>query len=193
LKVSREVEARIAELLEAGDFAGASEAALRAYGPGILVWLRSALRDDDLAGDVFSRFAEKLWKSAADFRGESSFATWTYRLAWFAVKEHQRAEGRRREERLTTSAVSKIVEQVKESTFNGMRTDARDRWAKIKEGLDPFERALLLLRVEQQLPWKDVARILSDEGEAMTEGALRKRFERLRTKLHELAREAGLY
>jgi RNA polymerase sigma-70 factor (ECF subfamily) len=189
---SHAIEAEITARLEASDWAGASTVALRAYGPHILTYLRSVLRDDDLACDVFSRFCEKLWRSVADFRAESSFATWAYRLAWFAVREHLRAEGRRREERLATPALSKLVQEVRESTASRLKTDTKDRWTKIKESLAPFDRSLLLLRVEHELSWKEVARIMSDSGETMEEAALRKRFERLRVKLHKLAKEQGL-
>ncbi len=189
---SQAIEARIAALLQARDWTGASTVALREYGPAILTYLRSILRDDDLACDVFSRFCEKVWRSVEDFRGECAFSTWAYRLAWFAAREHQRAEGRRREERLAPDAISKIEQEVRESTLAGLRTETRDRWSKIKDSLDPFERSLLLLRVERELPWREVARIMADGGEAMAESALRKRFERLRQRLHKLAREHGL-
>jgi len=192
LASSQATEEKIAALLGARDWAGASTVALRAYGPPILTYLRSVLRDDDLAGDVFSRFAEKLWRSVGDFRGECAFATWAYRLAWFAVREHKRAEGRRREQRLGTDAVEQIVQEVRESTATGIHTDAKDRWARIKGSLDPFERSLLLLRVEKGLPWKDVARIMAEEGEELAEAALRKRFARLRARLHKLARDEGV-
>jgi RNA polymerase sigma-70 factor (ECF subfamily) len=186
------LEARIAKLIEARDWEGASTVALRGYGPMILTYLRSVLRDDDLASDVFSVFSEKLWRSIADYRGESSFATWAYRIAWFSTLEHQRAERRRREDRLSTSEVSKIVQEVRESTLSGMQTETKDRWAKIKESLDPVERSLLLLRVERELSWKEVARIMSDDGTPMAQSALRKRFERLRVRLHKLAKEHGV-
>jgi RNA polymerase sigma-70 factor, ECF subfamily len=192
LAISQPVEAQLATLLAARDFTGASTVALRGYGPRVLSYLRSVLRDDDLACDVFSRFSEKLWRSLADYRGECSFATWAHRLAWFAVREHRRAAGRRREDRLATGALSKIVQEVREGTLAGLPTDARDRWARIKDALDPFDRSLLLLRVERGLSWKEVARIMSDAGEEMAEAALRKRFERLRARLHKLAREEGL-
>jgi RNA polymerase sigma-70 factor, ECF subfamily len=184
-------EERIAALLRASDWAGASTVALREYGPQVLTYLRSILRDDDLAGDIFSRFCEKLWRSVRDFRGECAFVTWAYRLAWFAAKEHRRAERRRREERLASDAVSKIVQEVRDGT-PGIGSEAEGRWAQIKNSLDPFERSLLLLRVERGLAWKEVARVMSEDGGAPAEAVLRKRFERLRLKLHKLAREQGI-
>ncbi len=186
LAISHPIEAQIAILLQAGDWTGASTVALRGYGPPVLSYLRRRLRDDDLASDVFSRFCEKVWRSVADFRGESSFATWAYRLAWFAVREHRRAERRRREERLADDALAEVAG---EGAPAGLAAEARDRWATLVDALEPFDRSLLRLRVERELSWKEVARILSAAGETVEEPALRKRFERLRLRLYRLAGE----
>jgi len=48
------------------------------------------------------------------------------------------------------------------------------------------------MRLDRNLAWREVAMVLAAEGEPVDEVALRKRFERLKTKLTELAREEGL-
>jgi RNA polymerase sigma-70 factor (ECF subfamily) len=58
--------------------------------------------------------------------------------------------------------------------------------------LSPEERALLVLRLDRDLAWREVATVLSADGEPVDEAALRKRFERLKAKLAQLAREEGL-
>jgi RNA polymerase sigma-70 factor (ECF subfamily) len=58
---------------------------------------------------------------------------------------------------------------------------------------------LLILRVDRGMDWRDLAAAMGDEN-APLEGAdldreaarLRKRFERIKDRLRELAREAGL-
>ena len=50
-----------------------------------------------------------------------------------------------------------------------------------------------MLRVDRGLSWGEVALVLADEqGEPVEESALRKRFERLKDKLAERARQEGL-
>jgi RNA polymerase sigma-70 factor (ECF subfamily) len=192
LRTSEAIEREIGALLATEDFAGAATAALKGYGPPILVYLRSVIRDDDLGDDAFSLFCEKLWRSIRDFRGEASFGTWAYRIAWCSLKDVERTRARRRESRLGTDAVSRIVQEIRTTTAAWARTEARDKWSKIKDSLAPDERSLLLLRIEQRLPWKDVAAIMAVEGEPAAETALRKRLERLNHKLRELAKSEGL-
>jgi RNA polymerase sigma-70 factor (ECF subfamily) len=59
--------------------------------------------------------------------------------------------------------------------------------------LTPEEQALLVLRVDRELSWREVAVALGEEpdDEACC-AALRKRFERLKEKLAGFARERGL-
>jgi RNA polymerase sigma-70 factor, ECF subfamily len=186
------LEEEIGELLRAEDWEGATTLAVKQLGPRIVVYLRSVLRDDELTHETFSRFCEKLWRGIRDFRGESSFETWAYRVAWYASKEQRRILVRRREVRLATDAVSQIVQEVWSRTSPAFKTETKDRWAKLKESLADDERSLLLLRVDRALSWREIAAIMAEEGEPMAEAAWRKRFERLREKIHKLAKEQGL-
>ena len=54
------------------------------------------------------------------------------------------------------------------------------------------EQTLLILRVDRELSWKDVAAVLSEPGEPLDDAAVRKRFQRLKTKLHRMAKREGL-
>jgi RNA polymerase sigma-70 factor (ECF subfamily) len=49
-----------------------------------------------------------------------------------------------------------------------------------------------VLRLDQQLSWEEIAAILSEAGEPIGAAALRKRFERLKDRIAEIARERGL-
>jgi RNA polymerase sigma-70 factor (ECF subfamily) len=131
-------------------------------------------------------------RRARDYRGDAGFGTFAYRLAWSALKDLERGRARRRETRLATDAISRIVEEVRTATAPMFKTETRDRWAKIKDSLSPDERSLLLLRIERRLSWKEVATIMADEGEVVAEAALRKRLERLQDKLRVLAKQEGL-
>jgi RNA polymerase sigma-70 factor (ECF subfamily) len=186
------LERDVAAALAAKDWTKAATLGLRGHGQGILLYLRGVLRDPDLADDAFSHFSEKLWRSMDEFRGESTFQAWAYRLAWYTTKEIKRGLARRRERRVLDGELSQVAAQVRDSTALFLRTAVKDRWAELRESLDPEERSLLLLRVERRLPWKEIAAIMAEDGTPTAEAALRKRFERLRTKLHQLFKDHGL-
>src|SRR5262249_31073451 len=109
-----------------------------------------------------------------------------------AAADHRRRAARRREQRLATDDLSKIVHEVCDRTPTFLKTEARTKLERIRESLEPEERSLLLLRVERELPWREAAAIMSEGGEPVDAAALRKRFERLRRKLHDLARRHGV-
>jgi RNA polymerase sigma-70 factor (ECF subfamily) len=186
------VDAQVAALLDRQDWSAAATVILRAHGPEILRYLRGVLRDEAQASEVFSEASERIWASLPSFRRESSARTWAYRLAWCAAVDHRRRAGRRREDRLSTTEISKIVQEVHERTPSFLKTDAKAKLAAIRESLEPEERSLLLLRVDSGLPWREVAKVMADGGEPLDAAALRKRFERLRKKLHDLAERHGL-
>src|SRR5512138_2505847 len=107
-----DVEERIRERLDAGDARGAATEAIRGFGPQVLRYLRSMLRDEDAAADAFSQFAENLWKGIASFRGQSSARTWAFRLAWNAALDLQRDAWRRRGRRFATGEASAMAESI---------------------------------------------------------------------------------
>ena len=49
-----------------------------------------------------------------------------------------------------------------------------------------------MLRIDQQLSWEEIAAILADSGERVSLPVLRKRFERLKERIGQLARKRGL-
>ena len=85
--------------------------------------------------------------------------------------------------------------RIREGAFS---TDRQDRLARLRESLSPEDHMLVVLRVGRDLPWTDVARIMSGEDEPTPEelervtAALRKRWQRLKEELRrELDRERG--
>jgi RNA polymerase sigma-70 factor (ECF subfamily) len=185
---AEDVEAELAAAHAAGDVARTTTLALAHYGPQILRYLRGTLRNDGELGEVYSRFTEKLWLSLPAFARDCTFSTWCHKLAWYAVLEHRRGIARRRERGLDTGEASAIVQQARDSTAAFLRTEAKDKLAQVRDALDPEDRSLLLLRMEHQLPWREVAAIMAEEGQPASEAALRKRFERLRERLRTLLR-----
>ena len=185
------LDARVKELLAAGRHSDAAADAIRTLGPEVLSYLASLLRNDADAAEVFSQFAEDLWKGLSGFRGESSLRGWAYRIAWHACARFARDPYRQRGRRLETSEASRLAGEVR-STLLG---DAwrHERMAQLRDALTPEEQTLLILRVDRGLSWREVAEVLAEDGTPpASEAALRKRFERLKEKLGKAARDEGL-
>jgi RNA polymerase sigma-70 factor (ECF subfamily) len=189
--MNEELERVIAERLAAGELPQAATVALRELGPQILGYLCSTLRDDEAADEVFGQFSEQLWKSIATFRGDSSFKTWAYKLVMHSVARYRRDGFRRRGVSLGNE-VAAIADSVRSQTPAYQRTDVKDRVARLREALDAEEQTLLFLRIDQALPWSDIAAIVSSDGEEVAVATLRKRFERAKARLRALAAEHGL-
>lgn len=183
---------RAVPLLRAGNHRAAAEAILRDHGPGIMGYLVSVLRNDGDASEVFSQFSLDLWRGLPGFRGDCPVRVWSYRLAWHAAARLLRDPYRRRGRHLETNEISRIAEEVRSSVLLGRR-EARQRGIdRLRDRLTAEERALLVLRLDRDLSWREVATVLTSDGDPVDEPTLRKRFERLKAKLAQLAREEGL-
>lgn len=186
------IEERIASCLDRRDLAQAATEALQGYGPQIFGFLTAVLRESDAANEAFSEFSEDLWRGIGQFRRESSFRTWAYQVAWNAARQLIRDPFHRRGRRLRTSEWSRIAEQIRSSSTAVREAVIRDRLTQMKARLDQDEQTLLILRVDRELSWKDVAAVLSEPGVPLDSAAVRKRFQRLKTKLHRMFRREGL-
>jgi RNA polymerase sigma-70 factor, ECF subfamily len=199
----RTIDADIRRLAEGGDISAATSVALRAYGPEIYEFVAALHRNDTDASEVFSLFAEKLWRSLPSFRWDASFRTWAYAVARTSSLDFRRAEKRRAARVVPLpegSALSAIEDEVRTVTRSYLRTERKDRFAELRARLPPEEQELLMLRVDRQLSWDDLAVVLHGE-DAPPLGAdekkraaarLRKRFQHLKEKLYEMGRREGL-
>jgi RNA polymerase sigma-70 factor (ECF subfamily) len=184
------VEARIRAAADAARWSDAATAALTGYGDELLGYLVAMTRSETDAGDAFSLFAEDLWKGLPKFRWECTLRTWAYGLARHALARIRRDPHRRRALPLTEARVEALVEEVRSRTATFLRTETKDKIAKLRAELEPDDQTLLILRINRGLAWRDIARVLLPDGDdakpAALEkhaAALRKRFERLKTDL----------
>jgi RNA polymerase sigma-70 factor (ECF subfamily) len=184
------VEELVQARLRAGDLPGAATVAIRELGPAVARYLRSMLRTDADAADAFSDWAESLWAGIGTFEGRASFTSWAYRLAFHAALDLSDRAHRKRERRLATAEASVLAAEVRTTAFAEERR--RHALDALRAELSPDDQTLLFLRVDQQLPWEDVAAVLSKPDVPVDPAAVRKRFERLKERLRKLARERGL-
>ena len=187
-KARADAEERIRELRAAGDDRGAATEAMRAFGPKILGYLRSILRDEADAGEAFSVWAEHLWRGIGAFRGDASFRTWAFKIAYNAALNVRNEAWRRLGRRFETGEASRLADEIRTKT--AVREERkRTRLDDIRAKLTPEEQTLLTLRIDQQLSWDGIAEIVSVNGERVDSAALRKRFQRLKDRLSEMLRD----
>ncbi len=192
-----DLDDEVRALLEGGDLDGAATRALEHYGPELYGFLHAIARDDDLASEAFALGSEQLWRYLTRFRWEASLRTWAYQLFRRALYQ-VRADPRRRPDRnLPLSIVTSIANIQRSMTAPYQRTDVKQGMRALRESLDPLDHEILVLRLDRAMSWKDIARTLGDPGdaEALIEqraAAFRKRFERAKAQLRELAVKHGL-
>jgi RNA polymerase sigma-70 factor (ECF subfamily) len=180
---------QVAALLGRGEVDEAATVALQALGPAVLGYLASLLDEDD-ARDVFSMLAEDAWRGLPGFRFECSLRAWLFRLAWRAACRFLRDPWRRRAEPMPSSAASRLAASIAgASQLPGGR---RETLRALRQRLTPEEQTLLVLRVDKDLEWNEVAQVLAGTEEPVDPAALRKRFERIKDRLAALARDEGL-
>jgi RNA polymerase sigma-70 factor (ECF subfamily) len=186
------LEKRIGELLGAGDHTAAATVAVRGYGPQILGYLQAVLRSEDDGAEAFSTFCENLWIGIPDYQHRNSFKAWAYTIAWHAALRIVQDPQRKRQRPLQTSEAEKLALEVRSQTAPHLLTENKEGLAELRQALDPLEQTLLILRIDRGLSWSEVAEVFASEGEDVSEASLRKRFERIKVRVRELAVARGL-
>jgi len=105
----------------------------------------------------------------------------------------------------SSAALEEVAAAVRTETLGFLRTEKRTRLQALRDTLPEEDRMLLVLRVDRNLEWNELARVLAGEGqegdggtpladaEVTREAArLRKRFQLLKEKLREMAKGEGL-
>jgi RNA polymerase sigma-70 factor, ECF subfamily len=102
----------------------------------------------DLAQDVFIKAFEHL----ADFRRESSLKTWLYRIATNHCINHVKSN---------TQQFVEVTETVRQTTATAQREleekEQREHFREMVKRLPPKQRAILELRIHEQLSYEEIA------------------------------------
>jgi RNA polymerase sigma-70 factor, ECF subfamily len=192
-----DVEVRLTKLLQSEALDAAATLAFETYGPELYGFLVNLMGGASDAAEVFSQATEDLWRALPSFGGRCSVRTWMYLLARHAAARYWRSPWNRGG-RTGDSRLDALVAEARSRTGPWLQTEVKDRWKALRESLEPDDRALLVLRVDRDLSWGDVARVmLESEDPGVAELArettrLRKRFQLLKEELRKRAREAGL-
>jgi RNA polymerase sigma-70 factor, ECF subfamily len=186
-----DIDSEVRRLLDRGEVDRATELALRAYGSELIGWLCAVLPRDADAYDAFSHASEALWKSLPTFASRCSVRAWCYMLARQAIVRIKT----RPSERAELVSRSSLFEIAVSNVWNTTRREQvrnDDIYTQIRKTLDEEDEMLLILRVDRNLAWRDIALILDGEpadDDALTRrtAGLRKQFERVKLRLRELA------
>lgn len=140
------------------------------------------LGDPDLAQDAAQDAFVNALRGLERFRGDSSFRTWLLRIAFNSARSVARRRGRRREVALTV--VENEAQPGPDVATGAVTRDESARAARLLARLPPKQRMAVTLRINQDLSYAEIGRILD-----CTEGAARVNYhlgiKRLRELLHD--------
>jgi RNA polymerase sigma-70 factor (ECF subfamily) len=196
-----DTETLIRNACEARRYERAATLTIEHYGPELLGFLTSQLRDEEAADEVFAEFSAAFWEGLPRFEWRCSVRTWAYKLARRTAGRHRKRA--RRDARLQPltqlSQLSQAVERVRSATRAYKRTAVKDRFQELRAALPEEDQALLVLRVDRGLSWLELAEVMLDNEAEPTElrlkteaARLRKRFQLAKERLRELVAQAGL-
>lgn len=177
---------RVRALLAAGQTGAAATLVLRELGPEILGFLSGVLGDTD-ADEVYSALSERLWRSLSGFEGRCSIRTWSYVLARHEIGRFRKGMRRHAEGRVPISELQDVLVLRNRST---MATARERKLAALRESLPVEDRTLLILRVDRNLTWDEIALAFAETPESFSEedrkreaARLRKRFQLIKQRL----------
>lgn len=184
------LETELRVLIDARDLTAATDRALRGWGPEVFGWLVGVLHDEVEATDAFALFADQLWRSLERYDGRCSTRTWCYMLARHAAARVRAARAKGQAVPLSDAPMSALAAQVRETTALHLRTSSKNDLSALRAKLDPEDQILLVLRVDRELGWREIAQVLlgEDADSAACDRhavALRKRFERVKAELRK--------
>ncbi len=198
---STTLDERVRQLVESGRQADAATMALRALGPQVLGYLSGVMGSEADADDVFASASERVWRSLAKFEWRCSLRTWVYMVAHREISRFRQRAKRHLDGRVRISELrsQSVLAEVRSSVSAALRSEREQKLAKLRAELSEEERALLVLRVDRELPWDEIALIVADGAEAWSDeerkreaARLRKRFQIVRERLASRVREEQL-
>jgi RNA polymerase sigma-70 factor (ECF subfamily) len=184
------------------DYDTAATVFIQFCGREILGFLLGRLTDESDASEVFSEFAEDFWKGLPSFQWRSSLRTWAYTLARNAACRFKKDPDRNPRRHLSLSQEIRFgqsVAQIREATQRYRRTETKDKIRLLREQLSFDDQTLLVLRVDRQLSWRELAIVMSGKSGEIDEAELerlstnlRQRFKSIKERLRKLAQAEGL-
>lgn len=166
----------------------AFEELVRLYEKRVLALTQRMCKNPGDAAEAAQEAFFAAWQGLKNFRGDSSFSTWLYRLASNACVDLLRRESRRQaaisldDENLNLDLPSQIPTPQEEAE----RRELGERIEAGLQALPPEYREVLVLREVQQLRYEEIAGVLD-----LDIGTVKSRISRGRKKLRAFLLESG--
>jgi RNA polymerase sigma-70 factor (ECF subfamily) len=181
-------DAEVRDLVTSGRMREAGEVLLSRLSPELRSFLHLLLGNVALADEAHSGTCERLWRGLDAFRWECPLRSWSYIVA---RREANRCRMRHARASAHETTLSK-ADQVAASRTSGtgkVSTGSADRIESMRASLSDEDRDLVVLRVERELAWKEIAAAFLEDDEANAEtiareaARLRQRFHGIRVRL----------
>jgi RNA polymerase sigma-70 factor (ECF subfamily) len=169
---------------------------LRRHGSEVLGVLVAMVGDDAVAADAYSLFCERLWRGLPKFRFECACRTWAYTIARRSLYDVLRKRRAAAEVLVSPSGLPEVVALAASSTAPHLRTTNEQKLQAARASLSHDDQLLVVLRIDKQMSWSDVALVLGDGDQTPEQLAsacvvLRKRFSRIKDRLARALRSAA--
>lgn len=178
----------------AAEYQMAATALLGALGADVIRFIHARFRDEQASAEVFSEFAQDLWLGLPKFRFECSLRAWAFILARHAGNRYLQREVRKQRMQVPLSAAPELerqVQRIRTETLLNLSTPREQRLASLRAELSPEDQELLMLRVDRELEFSEIALVylggseVGEEALARESARLRKRFQTLKERLRK--------
>ena len=150
----------LADGLRAGDRAAFS-AIVREHQRGIFFHvLRMVRRDEPLARDLVQKVFLQAWAKRESFRGDASLKTWLLRIATNLTLNELRRAHRHREEAVESGGDDVAASDAVDAFDQLEVARQREQLAEAVQTLPPKQRAVVLLRLYEDLAFPEIGDVL---------------------------------
>jgi len=199
LAVDEPIEVRLGELLDAEATNEAVSLVISRLGPKLRGFVHAVMLDRGAAEEVWADVTLDIYRGLGSWSRERPILPWCLGVARNACRRYwrgQRASRRSGPIDPNQGWTFSQPQPARSPTPMWKTTPARQALEILRASLTADERTLLILRVDKQLPWREVTSVMHPELESPAalsrrEAALRKRFERTLARLRKLARDKG--
>ena len=142
-------------------------------------------RNKDVSHDLVHDIFLKAFVNLAKFDHRSKFGTWLYSITYNYCLDHLRKNQRQRTSDLEDDMLEDGAEERFETELLSVRSD---RLGAVLDAMEPSDRAMLLMKYQDELSVKDMMDVLGLTESAVKMRSMRAR-ERALAKYHQLYRE----
>ncbi|MBL7952480.1 MAG: RNA polymerase sigma factor [Flavobacteriales bacterium] len=142
-------------------------------------------RNKDISQDLVHDIFLKAFVNLPKFDHRSKFGTWLYSITYNYCLDHLRKNQRQRTSDLDDDLLEDGADERYEAELLSVRSD---RLAPVLEALEPGDRAILLMKYQDELSVRDMMDVLGLTESAVKMRSMRAR-ERALAKYHQLYRE----